>query len=253
MIYLVEHFYSIQGEGAYVGTPSLFFRFGGCNMRCEGFGCVEQADNGTLVKGCDTVYAVNKEHFSHSWIPIQKVDELLKVLDFYELPDSPVDVVLTGGEPLIYANDELFIEFLEELDKLGHRITFETNSSLHVDFQKYEIYKKCTFALSVKLSNSAEPFSKRVNKKAIFNIASNASNSFFKFSIDKESINLGLEDEIEDIISNAPHIKVYCMPVGATKKEIEQNTEPLIEFCKAKGYNFSDRLHIRVWDANKGV
>jgi len=43
------------------------------------------------------------------------------------------------------------------------------------------------------------------------------------------------------------------MPVGGDKQEIEKNTEPLIEFCKAKGYNFSDRLHIRVWDANKGV
>jgi len=253
LIYLVEHFYSIQGEGAYVGTPSLFFRFGGCNMKCEGFGCSEEAQNGTVVKGCDTVYAVNKEHFSQTWVGITKLEELLNVLDIYDLPTIPVDIVLTGGEPLIYANESLFVQFLEELDRLGHRITFETNASLHVDFEKYEIYKKCTFALSVKLSNSGEIFSKRVRGDMIFNIASNAQNSFFKFSIDKDFITLGLEDEIENIILNAPFLKVYCMPVGATKKEVEENTEPLIEFCKAKGYNFSDRLHIRIWDANKGV
>ena len=43
------------------------------------------------------------------------------------------------------------------------------------------------------------------------------------------------------------------MPLGGNKQEVEANTEPLIEFCKAKGYNFSDRLHIRIWDINKGV
>ena len=252
MIYLVEHFYSIQGEGKYTGTPSLFFRFGGCNMKCEGFGCTEKATDGMEVLGCDTVYAVNKEHFSHSWIPISQVSELLSILELYELPFA-VDVVLTGGEPLIYANDAVFISFLEELTLRGHQITFETNGSLSVDFEKYPVYKESIFALSVKLSNSNEPLSKRVRGDIIYNIASEAKDAFFKFSIDAESITIGLEDEIEDIIIHSPKTKVYCMPVGGNKEEVEKNSEPLIEFCKAKGYNFSDRLHIRVWDANKGV
>ncbi|MDD3061117.1 MAG: 7-carboxy-7-deazaguanine synthase QueE, partial [Sulfurimonas sp.] len=65
--------------------------------------------------------------------------------------------------------------------------------------------------------------------------------------------NLGLEDEIEEISSHAPRTKIYCMPLGGNKAEVEKNTQPLIEFCKEKGYNFSDRLHIRIWDQNKGV
>ena len=252
MLYLVEHFYSIQGEGKYTGTPSLFFRFGGCNMKCEGFGCVESAPDGTDVLGCDTVYAVNREHFSQNWIPITKAGELLNVLDLYELPNA-VDIVLTGGEPLIYANDETFVKFLESLVENGHQITFETNGSIAVDFDKYPVYKKCIFALSVKLSNSNEPLSKRVRGDVIYSIASNAAEAFFKFSIDAESITLGLEDEISEIIIHAPKTKVYCMPLGGNKEEVEANSEPLIEFCKAKGYNFSDRLHIRIWDINKGV
>lgn len=252
MIYLVEHFYSIQGEGKFVGTPSLFFRFGGCNMRCEGFGCSEMAPDGSKVLGCDTVYAVNKEHFLKSWIPIKKADELLSILKLYELPYA-VDIVLTGGEPLIYANDDIFVEFLEKLHSMGHRITFETNGSLEVDFKRYPIYKECIFALSVKLSNSNEPYKKRINPKVINSIATNSKDAFFKFSIDKESINLSLEDEIEEILSHSPKTKVYCMPLGGDKTEVEKNTLPLIEFCKSKGYNFSDRLHIRVWDINKGV
>ena len=252
MLYLVEHFYSIQGEGKYTGVPSVFFRFGGCNMRCEGFGCIEKAPDGREVLGCDTVYAVNREHFSDNWIPINRAEELLNVLDLYELPYA-VDIVLTGGEPLLYADDEIFIEFLEKLTENGHQVTFETNGSLSVDFEKYPIYKECIFALSIKLSNSNERFEKRVRGDVIYNIASNAKDAFFKFSVDEESINLGLEDEIENIIIHSPKTKVYCMPLGGSKEEVEANSEPLVEFCKAKGYNFSDRLHIRIWDKNKGV
>lgn len=252
MLYLVEHFYSIQGEGKYTGTPSLFIRFGGCNMKCEGFACSETSSSGVEVLGCDTVYAVNKEHFSHEWIPINQTQELINILDLYDLPDA-VDVVFTGGEPLIYANEDIFVEFLNLLDSYGHRITFETNGSLNVDFEKYPVYKKCIFALSVKLSNSNEPLRKRVNGDIIYSIASNAQDAFFKFSIDAASINLGLEEEIDEITEHSPQTKVYCMPLGGNKEEVEKNTEPLIEFCKSKGYNFSDRLHIRVWDQNKGV
>ena len=252
MVYLVEHFYSIQGEGKYVGTPSLFFRFGGCNMKCEGFGCKEKAEDGAEVLGCDTVYAVNKEHFSHNWVAISRAEELLAVLELYDLPNA-VDIVLTGGEPLIYASDAIFINFLEALHKRGHQITFETNASLNIDFEKYAIYRECYFALSVKLSNSGEPLAKRVRGEIIHNIATNAKDAFFKFSIDAGSITLGLEEELSEILLHSPKTKVYCMPVGGNKEEVEKNSEPLIEFCKAKGYNFSDRLHIRIWDANKGV
>ena len=252
MVYLVEHFYSIQGEGRYVGTPSLFFRFGGCNMKCEGFGCVEKAPNGDAVLGCDTVYAVNKEHFSQNWVAVEHSQELLNILDLYELPNA-VDIVLTGGEPLIYASDSIFVNFLETLVKNGHRITFETNGSLNIDFEKYGVYKECYFALSIKLSNSNEPLSKRIRGDVIYNIASNAKDAFFKFSIDAESINLGLEEELSEILIHSPKTKVYCMPLGGNREEVEANTEPLIEFCKTKGYNFSDRLHIRIWDINKGV
>jgi len=252
MIYLVEHFYSIQGEGKYVGTPSLFFRFGGCNMRCEGFGCKERADDGVEVTGCDTVYAVNKEHFLQNWVPVTKTSELLHVLSLYDLPEA-VDIVLTGGEPLIYANDEVFISFLQQLIEQEHRVTFETNGSLDVDFEKYPVYKECVFALSVKLSNSGEPLNKRIRGDVVYNIASNAKDAFFKFSIDRDSITIALEEEIESVTIHSPQTKVFCMPVAGSKKELENNTQPLIEFCKAKGYNYSDRLHIRIWDANKGV
>jgi organic radical activating enzyme len=252
MLYLVEHFYSIQGEGRYVGVPSLFFRFGGCNMRCEGFGCTQTSQNGVEVLGCDTVYAVNREHFGHNWIPITEVKQLLHVMDLYELPDA-VDVVLTGGEPLLNYSDAEFLNFITHLLQEGHRVTFETNATIEIDFEKYPVYKECVFALSAKLSNSGESLSKRVKPDALFSYAQNAKEAFFKFSIDEASIDLGLDDEIDEITSHAPRLQVYCMPLGGSKAEIEKNCEPLIEFCKIKGYTYSDRLHIRIWDQNHGV
>jgi organic radical activating enzyme len=252
MLHLVEHFYSIQGEGRYAGVPSLFFRFGGCNMRCEGFGCVQTSQNGVDILGCDTVYAVNREHFASKWIPITKPEQLLHVMELYELPDG-VDVVLTGGEPLLSYDDPIFVAFITELIENNHRITFETNATINIDFERYPIYKKCVYALSVKLSNSGESLSKRIRPDAIFSYAQNAKEAFFKFSIDEASIDLGLDDEIDEIISYAPRLQVYCMPLGGSKKEIEKNCKPLIEFCKIKGYTYSDRLHIRIWDQNHGV
>jgi organic radical activating enzyme len=252
MLYLVEHFYSIQGEGRYTGVPSLFFRFGGCNMRCEGFGCTETSPAGVDVTGCDTVYAVSKPHFGEKWLAIEHADELITILQSYTLPPK-VDVVMTGGEPLIYAENEVFVAFVQYLVERGHRVTFETNGAMAVDFDRFPVYRHCVFALSVKLSNSGEPYNKRVNPKAFVPIARSAKEAFFKFTIDAASIGENMEHEIDAIVAQAPELQVYCMPMGGSRAEIESNSEAVIEFCKARGYTYSDRLHIRIWDANKGV
>ncbi len=252
MIYLVEHFYSIQGEGKYVGTPSLFFRFGGCNMKCEGFGCSETSPEGVEVLGCDTVYAVDRKHFGSTWIEIDSLEKLIFIYNSYTLPIK-ADIVLTGGEPLIYANDELFVTFIEFLLGKGHRVTFETNGAINVDFEKFRVYQRCTFARSVKLNNRGESESKRVNAEAIQNIATYSQDAFFKFTVDRESLTKGVDDEISQIIKYAPSITVYCMPKGGSKAELEYHSEAVIDYCKNKGYVYSDRLHIRLWDQNKGV
>lgn len=252
MIYLVEHFYSIQGEGKYTGVPSLFFRLGGCNMRCEGFGCEETAPDGVTVSGCDTVYAVNRQHFASTWQRITAIEQFLAIMQSYTLPER-VDIVFTGGEPLIYADDPLLVAFLEVLTSAGHRVTFETNGATPIDFERHGVYRRCVYALSVKLSNSGEPFSRRVKPDIFVSIAKNAYKSFFKFTLDKAHIGTGLEQEIGSIVAYVPEEPVYCMPMGGSKTEVEANTEAVIAFCKRKGYRYSDRLHIRIWDANKGV
>ncbi len=252
VIPLVEHFYSIQGEGKYTGTPSLFFRLGGCNMSCRGFGCVEKTADGDEIVGCDTVYAVDKKHFGSSWQSIKTADEFIEIFNSYNLPDD-TDVVMTGGEPLLYCNDEILVSFLEFLISRHHRVTFETNATVDIDFEKYPVYKSCIYALSVKLSNSAEEYSKRVKADVFNKIINSADDTFFKFTVDEKSLHLSLDKEIQEILSKADKTEVTCMPQGASKEEVEANTHGVIQYCKSKGYRYSDRLHIRIWDKNKGV
>ena len=221
-------------------------------MRCEGFGCEQLAPTGKSIIGCDTVYAVNRENFSQNWVQIDDAHQLVSIFDQYELPKN-VDIVLTGGEPLMYADDPAFIAFLEAMVENGHRVTFETNGSIAVDFEKVPVYKECVFALSVKLENSGEAYNKRIKPNTIYSLATNSKEAFFKFSIDADSIDIGLDEQLEEILAHAPSTQVYCMPVGGSKAEVERNAEPLIEYCKVKGYTYSDRLHIRIWDEVNGV
>ncbi len=252
MLYLVEHFYSIQGEGKHTGVPSLFFRLGGCNMRCEGFGCIEKAADGTEVRGCDTVYAVDKKHFGVTWQRIDETQTLIAIFKSYQLP-ADVDVVFTGGEPLLNAADSVLTDFVEYLIAHHHRVTFETNAAVAVDFERYPVYKSCTYALSVKLSNSGEAYAKRVRPEVFNAIIDQSDESFFKFTVDAEGLANDLDDEIMQILNMAHKTVVTCMPRGGSRDEVQANTEAVIEYCKKRGFTYSDRLHIRIWDQNRGV
>ena len=86
-----EIYESVQGEGPNTGVPTTFVRFGGCNLRCPGWGRGRLPD-GTWVDGCDTVHAVYPE-WRHTWKDMSASDILTEIKTPY--------VCLTGGEPLI--------------------------------------------------------------------------------------------------------------------------------------------------------
>ena len=94
-----EIFYSLQGEGFHSGTPAVFVRFSGCNLRCA---------------FCDT------QHQSGKMMSLQ---EIVEEVDKY--PIAPL-VVLTGGEPSLFI-DEAFVAELKQ--KTGKRIAMETNGT----------------------------------------------------------------------------------------------------------------------------
>jgi 7-carboxy-7-deazaguanine synthase len=128
--------------------------------------------------GCDTVYAVDRKHFGEMWMEIEELQTLIWIMNGYKLP-SHVDIVLTGGEPLIYASEPIFVEFIEYLIAQGHRVTFETNATIAPDFERFPFYKNATYALSVKLSNSGEPENRRLKSDAYGTIIANAREELF--------------------------------------------------------------------------
>jgi len=252
MFYLTEQFFSIQGEGKYAGVPSYFLRTGGCNLTCPGFGARYKVDKKECV-GCDTYFAVDS-HFTSQW---QKVTDAKKFINRLDIEFKRIGyiphVVITGGEPLLYYKDKVFYKIIKWLVERGVLITFETNGTIEVDFNKYPAYKQTIFALSIKLSNSGELFEKRINFGAIDAIVKNAKDSFFKFTITKQLIDTTALEEIAVVTQNYKNPTIYCMPVGESRATIWHNDRAVFEFCMLYGFYYSDRLHIRIFDTTQGV
>ena len=94
-----EIFYSLQGEGFHTGTPAVFVRFSGCNLRCT---------------FCDT------QHQAGEMMSLQEVVNEVK-----KYPIAPL-LVLTGGEPSLFIDEALVAELKQ---KTGKKIAIETNGT----------------------------------------------------------------------------------------------------------------------------
>ena len=102
-----EIFYSLQGEGRWAGTPAVFIRFSGCNLKCN---------------FCDTNHKPYKEY---------SLDEILRKIKEYPAKH----VVLTGGEPTLQIN----ADFVKTLKENRYYIHLETNGTKELS---QEVYKR---------------------------------------------------------------------------------------------------------------
>ena len=153
----------------------------------------------------------------------------------------------------MYAQDEVFYAVVEAMVAHGVKITFETNGTIEIDFDKYPAYKSCVFALSLKLANSGESAQKRIIPQALKNIQIHAKEAFLKFTIDAQLVETSALEEINEIRKILPELEVYCMPVGESRDTIWRNDKAVFEFCMKHNFQYSDRLHIRVFDTTQGV
>ena len=96
-----EIFYSIQGEGRYTGTPAIFIRLAGCNLRCD---------------FCDT------EH--------QPYQDLTEEEIMRQIADFPTShVVITGGEPMLQITQSLIHRLRNGAGKF---VQVETNGTIPI-------------------------------------------------------------------------------------------------------------------------
>lgn len=244
---------TIQGEGKLVGNLSIFIRFGKCNFKCVGFNVEYETPSGVKKCACDSYYAVDME-FKNSWKSyenyldiVNEVDKLLENCNY----KNRVDIVITGGEPLLYWNNQEFQNLIKHYINKNHKLTIETNASLKIDFQE-DYQKNILFSMSVKLSNSLEPLKKRVNKSTLTKILENTKESYLKFVIGNDFLENAIV-EIEDILKNIPQCEVYLMPLGDSSEAIDINSEKVVNLAIKYGFKYSDRLHIRIWNNKRGV
>lgn len=92
-----EIFYSLQGEGYHSGTPTVFVRLSGCNLRCPF--CDTQHENGTVMSE----------------------EEILETVKQYPAHH----VVITGGEPSL----QLTASLVDAMHAAGRYVAVETNGT----------------------------------------------------------------------------------------------------------------------------
>lgn len=220
---VVETFYSIQGEGKYTGSSTLFIRLAKCNLRC---------------KFCDSKYSWSEGNDV-------KFSELLNLIVKYK----PESLVFTGGEPLL--QQKTIIKFIKEnfneLYWLINRIEIETNGTIKPnDF--FNIDFNIQFNVSPKMKNSGHK-ENTINEKVLDYFKS--FKSIYKF-VDTDAM---IENDILNLVSRLkidPYY-VYIMPEGKTIKEINERVEDVVKFCLDNKFKFCYRTHVAIWNDKRGV
>jgi 7-carboxy-7-deazaguanine synthase len=223
-----EIFYSVQGEGILLGTPSVFVRTSGCNLRCV---------------WCDTPYT--------SWAPEGTDQPVQAILE--EVRRHPVrHAVVTGGEPMIAPE---MAKLTEGLHELGLHVTVETAGTVFAGVA-------CDLmSISPKLANST-PWERdggrwagqherlRIDVEVLRRLMA-AYAYQLKFVVSRP------EDlpEIQTIVrqTNADRGRVVLMPEGTQADVLRDRGRWLVEIAKNEGFRFSPRLHIELWGNRRGV
>ncbi len=228
-----EMFYSVQGEGALTGVPSVFVRTAGCNLRCA---------------WCDTPYA--------SWRPEGtefSPEELLQ-----KVATHPTRfVVVTGGEPMIAKGMR---EFLGLLKQNGHHITIETAGTVAPEGAWVDLA-----SISPKLTNSTPTVEQagagwverheatRQQPAILREWCEQAGDYQLKFVISTEADLEEAREVVAAVGLPIPPEKVLLMPEGVNLEAMRQRYDLLVNACKTYGYRFSPRLHIELFGNKRGT
>ena len=231
-------FHTVQGEGKYVGVPSIFVRLSACNLRCEW-----SNGDGTTTK-CDTPYS------SHE--PEKNLRTIKDIFDEVMAIDCK-HVVITGGEPMLQVNVTLLINALAEA---GRFVTVETNGT---------IYRECKasfWSISPKLATScphtSEHFemhhTKRLNVNALADMIKHPHQLKFVVSRKSDEVDVRLLlDMLKYANKSYDESNVYLMPQGISVEQFDSKMNWIIDLAKRNKWNITDRLHIRLWGHKRGV
>jgi len=275
-IKIAELFYSIQGEGRYMGVPSVFLRTFGCNFKCAGFGMPrgELSEEATkidldLYKDYNSLPLVSTGCDSYaSWDP--RFRHLSPVLDTDAIADAVVDtlphkewrdehLVITGGEPLLGWQKQ-YPDLLDHPKMRGLKeITFETNGTqkLSEEFKEYlqgwyNMSREITFSVSAKLPCSGEAWSDAICPAVVGEYVDYGT-TYLKFVISTEEDLKDAERAVEEFRAGGFTGPVYIMPVGGVERVYTLNNRAVAEMAMRKGWRYSDRLQVLLFKNEWGT
>jgi organic radical activating enzyme len=280
-IKISELFYSVQGEGRYMGVPSVFLRTFGCNFKCQGFGMPRgelsnEAENidptqyteykslPLVSTGCDS-YASWDPRFKHLSPLLDTgaiADAIVDTLPYKEWKDE--HLVITGGEPLLGWQKQ-YPELLDhpKMDNLKE-ITFETNGTMRLtkDFKEYLkqwkwkhegfIDREITFSVSAKLPVSGEPWKDAIKPSVVCDYQ-NYGYVYLKFVVASEEDLKDAERAVEEYRAEGFEGPVYIMPVGGVERVYALNNRAVAEMAMRKGWRYSDRLQVPLFKNEWGT
>jgi organic radical activating enzyme len=278
-----EIFYSAQGEGRFVGVPSIFLRTFGCNFTCSGFGMArgtasteadEVAKTVELYSRYEDLPLVNTGCDSYaSWHPkfkhLSPVLETSAVVDamlaltpnqrWLQTNGNDVHLVITGGEPLL-GWQRSYEELLEhERMRDLKNITFETNGTqeLHESFKAYLHHwkrtgnREVTFSVSAKLSASGEAWADAIKPEIVCSYEQYGT-AYLKFVVEKPSDFDEVDHAVRCYRSAGFTGVIYIMPVGGVVSVYDGNKFNVADEAMRRGYYYSPRLHVDLWGNSWG-
>ena len=286
-IKIAELFYSIQGEGRYMGVPSVFLRTFGCNFKCAGFG-MPRGELSTEVEtiaiqdsqmpfgaykdlplvstGCDSYASWDPRFKDYSPMLTSEAiaDRIMEILPQDHWKDE--HLVITGGEPLL-GWQRAYPDLLRHPKMAGLKeITFETNGTqkLTEEFKEYLVQwqiqtwhnggpvREVTFSVSAKLPCSGEKWEEAILPEVVCEYEGFGT-AYLKFVIANEQDFADAECAIAAYRKAGFKGHVYLMPVGGVESVYAMNNKNVAILAMKNGLRYSDRLQVPLFKNEWGT